>query len=193
MVKKLQKIAEKKSAAAGLGGLGNLLDGPLAGNVRESAQQIWLAGLGAFNKAQGEGTKLFDQLVQQGMAMQRKTLAAAEERIGEVANKMTGLANDVGSKAGQHWDKLETIFEERVSKALNKLGVPSSKDVQALIDRIDALTAQVAKLSGAKPAARGAARTAATKTAAKSRVKPAAGNGAAVQKAPARRARKAAA
>ena len=37
---------------------------------------------------------------------------------------MTGMAGDVQNKAGQHWDKLETIFEERTAKAPNKPGVP---------------------------------------------------------------------
>jgi poly(hydroxyalkanoate) granule-associated protein len=147
MVKKLQKLAEKKSAgSSALGGVSALLDSELANTVRESAHQIWLAGLGAFTKAQGEGSKAFDSLVKQGAAMHRKTQAVAEEKIGEVASRMTQVAGDVGAKAGQHWDKLETIFEERVAKALSKLGVPSSKDVHALVARIDALSATVARL-----------------------------------------------
>jgi hypothetical protein len=83
----------------------------------------------------------------------------AEEKIGEVTSRMTNMAGDVTSKAGQQWDRLEAIFEERTSKALNKLGVPSSKDVEALIKRIDDLAAEVAKLSKSAPA-RGAAKTA---------------------------------
>jgi poly(hydroxyalkanoate) granule-associated protein len=98
-------------------------------------------------------------LVKEGVSLQRKTQAVAEEKIGEVTSRMSNMAGDVSAKAGQQWDKLESIFEERVSKALNKLGVPSSKDVDALIKRIDELSAQVAKLS--KPA--GAARNTAAK------------------------------
>jgi hypothetical protein len=68
---------------------------------------------------------------------------------------VSAVAEGVSSKAGQQWDKLESIFEERVAKAMNKLGVPARKDVDALIGRIDALSAQVAKLSPAgKPSAR---------------------------------------
>jgi poly(hydroxyalkanoate) granule-associated protein len=173
MVKKLQKLAEKKTAGtAGLGGVGALLDSELAKTVRDSAQQIWLAGLGAFTKAQGEGGKAFDALVKQGAEMHRKTQAVAEEKIGEVASKMTQVAGDVGAKAGQHWDKLETIFEERVAKALGKLGVPSNKDVEALIARIDALSAAVAKLPGAEVAAAPAAKSAAKPALAKPAAKP---------------------
>jgi poly(hydroxyalkanoate) granule-associated protein len=154
MVKKLQKMAEKKSASAA-----GLLDSQLAQSVKDSAQQIWLAGMGAFAKAQQEGGKVFETLVKEGTSLQRKTQAAAEERIGEVTSKMTAMADGVTAKAGEQWDKLESIFEERVSKAMSKLGVPSRKDVDALVARIDALSAQVAKLSKApKTAARSAAK-----------------------------------
>jgi len=146
MVKKLKQMAAKQATSSGL------FDSALASTVKDSAQQIWLAGLGAFSKAQEEGGKVFDALVKEGVSLQRKTQAAAEEKIGEVTSRMSNMAGDVTVKAGQQWDKLESIFEERVSKAMNKLGVPSSKDVDALIKRIDALSAQVAKLSKAAPA-----------------------------------------
>ena len=147
MVKKLKQMADKKAASPT-----GLFDTALANTVRESAQQIWLAGLGAFAKAQEGSGKVFETLVKEGTALQRKTQAVAEEKIGEVTNRMSSMAGDVSSKAGQQWDKLESIFEERTGKALNKLGVPSSKDVDALIKRIDDLAAQVAKLSKSAPA-----------------------------------------
>ncbi|TMH07665.1 MAG: poly granule associated protein [Betaproteobacteria bacterium] len=149
MVKKLQKMAEKKSASAA-----GLLDSQLASTVKDSAQQIWLAGLGAFSKAQEEGGKLFETLIKEGVSLQRKTQAQAEEKIGQVTGKMSAMAGDVTAKAGQHWDKLETIFESRVSKAMTKLGVPSAKEVDALNKRIDALAAQIAKLGKAPAAAK---------------------------------------
>src|SRR3954453_15936107 len=97
--------------------------------VKDSAQQIWLAGLGAFSKAQEEGGKVFESLVKEGQSIHRKTQAAAEERFSEAASRMVGVASDISSKATGHWDKLETIFEDRVSRALKQLGVPSSKDI----------------------------------------------------------------
>jgi poly(hydroxyalkanoate) granule-associated protein len=173
MVKKLQKMAEKKSAAAG-----GLLDSQFAGTVRDSAQQIWLAGLGAFSKAQEEGGKVFEALVKEGVSIQRKTQAVAEDKLTEVTSRMTNMAGDISSKAGQHWDKLETIFEERVAKALNKLGVPSHNDIDALVARIDELNKAVAKLGKApaqSPAKTAPAKKApAAKRAANSRAKPAA-------------------
>ena len=150
MVKKLPKI---NAAAKG--------SPPLSGSVKDSAQQIWQAGLGAFSRAQAEGTKAFEALVKEGMSLQRKTQSAAEDKLSEASHKMSDMANGISIKASGQWDKLESIFEERVAKALNKLGVPSSKDMSALTERIEALNQSVQKLSakgtavrtGAKPAA----------------------------------------
>jgi poly(hydroxyalkanoate) granule-associated protein len=148
MVKKLKQMAEKKAASPA-----SLLDGQLAQTVKDSAQQIWLAGLGAFSKAQEEGNKVFEALVKEGVTLQRKTQSVAEERIGNVTGKMQAMAGEVGAKAGAQWDKLESIFEERTARALNKLGAPTAKDVESLAKRVDALAAAVAKLGGAAPKA----------------------------------------
>ena len=160
MVKKLHKVISAKAAQAHLGG-----------SVKDSAQQIWQAGLGAFTRAQAEGSKAFESLVKEGVSIQRKTQAAAEEKISEATSKMSHMATDITSKASGQWDKLENIFEERVAKALNKLGVPSAKDVNALIERIEELNKTVQQLSSkAKPAATPPAKkakAAVTKTAAK--------------------------
>lgn len=143
MVKKLQKMAEKKAAAPA-----GLLDSHLAQTVKDSAQQIWLAGLGAFAKAQGEGGKVFDTLIKEGVNLQRKTQAVAEEKLGDVAGKMSAMAGEVGSKANAQWDKLESIFEERTARAMGKLGVPNAKALAALVDRVAALEASLAALKG---------------------------------------------
>jgi poly(hydroxyalkanoate) granule-associated protein len=164
MVKKLKQMADKKAASPA-----SLLDSQFAATVKDSAQQIWLAGLGAFSKAQEEGGKVFEALVKEGVSLQKKTQSVAEDKLTEVANKMTGMAGEVSNKAGQHWDKLESIFEERTAKALAKLGVPSAKDVAALHQRIDELSAQLAK-AGKAPSTRAAA----TKAPAKAAAKPAA-------------------
>jgi len=144
MVKKLQKMAEKQAAAAS-----SLLDSQLAQTVKDSAQQIWLAGLGAFAKAQGEGGKVFDTLIKEGVSLQRKTQAVAEEKLGDVAGRMQAMAGEVGSKANAQWDKLESIFEERTARALGRLGVPAAKDLATLVERVAALEAELAALKGA--------------------------------------------
>ena len=167
MVKKLSKIAAKRAASPA-----GMFDSALAGSVKDSAQQIWLAGMGAFAKAQAEGGKVFDALVKEGVSLQRKTQSVAGEKLGDVTGKMSSMASEVGSKAGASWDKLENIFEERTARALGKLGVPTARDVADLARRVDELSAAVAKLTKApkaaapaKAAAKSPARKAATKVA----------------------------
>lgn len=149
MVKKTKSTgatgANRSAAKNGAG----VMDHHIAAAVKDSAHQIWLAGMGAFAKAQEEGGKVFEALVKEGMSLQKKTQGLAEEKIGEVTGKMTAMADTVTAKAGQNWDKLETIFEARTAKALNKLGVPTAKDVAALAERVDALAAAVVQLGGA--------------------------------------------
>ncbi|MFO1327260.1 MAG: phasin family protein [Rubrivivax sp.] len=158
MVKKLKALSEKKPVSG-------LLDSQLAQTVRDSAQQIWLAGMGAFAKAQDERGKFFETLVKEGLSLQKKTQGMAEEKINEVTGKMSAMAGTVTAKAGQNWDKLEAIFEQRTAKALSKLGVPTAKDVQALNQRVEELAAAVARLS--KSAAPAKATKAAPKATAK--------------------------
>jgi poly(hydroxyalkanoate) granule-associated protein len=188
MVTKLSKTAPvKKSGAAKKTTPGKKTTAKKSGNglsnsVKDSAQQIWQAGLGAFTKAQTEGTKAFEALVKEGVSFQRKTQSAAEDKINEATQKMTSMATDLSSKASGQWDKLENIFEDRVAKVLNKMGVPSAKDINALIARIDALNASVQKLPPKAPARAAVKATVkpaaplkpATKTAAKVATKPAA-------------------
>jgi len=163
MVKKLKSLSEKKSSGAA-----GLLDSQIAGAVKDSAQQIWLAGMGAFAKAQAEGGKVFDALVKEGQSLQKKTQGLAEEKIGEVTGRMSAMADTVTAKAGQNWDRLEAIFEARTAKAMGKLGVPTAKDVATLTKRVDALAAAVARLGRPTKAPRAAAKkTAAAKAAPK--------------------------
>ncbi|MEJ5991379.1 phasin family protein [Ramlibacter sp. PS3R-8] len=139
MVKKMQK-GQDESEAAGTS------SEKLAETVKESAQQIWLAGLGAFSKAQQEGGRVFEALVKEGVGLQRKTQSVAEDKLAEASSRMTSMAGDFTAKAAGQWDKLEGIFEERVSRALKRLGVPTSSDMQALVERIDELNRSVAAL-----------------------------------------------
>jgi poly(hydroxyalkanoate) granule-associated protein len=178
MVKKLKSISEKKSSPAA-----GLLDGQLAQSVKDSAQQIWLAGMGAFAKAQEEGGKVFESLVKEGTSLQRKTQGLAEDKINEVTGKMSAMAGTVTAKAGQNWDKLEAIFEQRTAKAMSKLGVPTAKDIDSLSQRVEELAAAVAKMgkAGGSVRATAPAKKASkvpAKAASKSVAKPAAKNSA---------------
>ena len=125
-----------------------------ADRIKDSAQQIWLAGLGAFAKMQQEGSKAFEALVKDGAGVQKKTQQAAEETLAQAQARMTGFANEFSTKAAGGWGKLENIFEERVARALEKLGMPSAQDLTALQARVEALEAELARKTSAAPRAK---------------------------------------
>jgi len=110
--------------------------------MKDSAQHIWLAGLGAFAKAQEEGSKAFENLVKEGSHMQQTT-QQAQAKMTEAAEKMGQMASQIGQSASGQMDKLETIFEERVAKALKSMGLPSAEDVAALQARVEQLEKQL--------------------------------------------------
>ena len=104
----------------------------LAVKIRDSANQIWLAGLGAFSKAQQEGVEMFEALVAEGEKVQERT----DERLAEVREKVTGT-----------WNKVEKVFDDRVGRALHVFNVPTRKDIDVLSKRVDELTVMTKKLS----------------------------------------------
>ncbi|RSZ42444.1 MULTISPECIES: phasin family protein [unclassified Variovorax] len=142
-------------------------NGKAADRIKDSAQQIWLAGLGAFAKMQQEGSKAFEALVKDGAGMQKKTQQAAEETLAQAQQRMAGFASEFGTKAAGQWGKLENIFEERVARAMEKLGAPSAADMAALQARVEALEAQLKKSQGAAAPRKTAARKTAAAPAAK--------------------------
>lgn len=136
MVKKLNKLASTAD------------ENQMAIAIRDSAQQIWLAGLGAFAKAQAGGSKVFEALVKEGETLQSRTKEVAAEKVTEMTNRAAGT-----------WDRLEQVFEDRVARALHSLGVPTKQDVQTLTRRVHELTTVVHQLAEGeaavkKPAAR---------------------------------------
>lgn len=130
-------------------------EAPLRGTVKDPAQQIWLAGLGAFSKVQEQGTKVFETLVKEGLALQRQTQAATEEKIAEANSRISALASGIQPPSLRP-DRLETIFEDRVAKALDRLGMPSATQMNELIARLDALERRIAQLDAAPPETHGA-------------------------------------
>ena len=156
MAKKLKQLAGKAGS-----------DNQLVQTVRDSAQQIWLAGLGAFSKAQEEGGKVFDSLVKEGETLHRKTRGVAEAKVAEVTGNVSKVASRAQSAATETWDKLEQVFEDRVSRALKRLGVPTAREVEALAKRVEALAAKGAAKAAAAPRKAAAKKATVKKAAAK--------------------------
>ena len=160
------KKAKAEQAAAEAGAAKETAKGTAkdaAQGVLDSSHQIWLAGLGAFSQAKQEGTKLFETLVKQGEELQDRTKRVATETAAAARGAATAKAKEMQQMAGGTWDKLEQVFEDRVAKALSKLGVYTQNDLQRLAARVDELAAAVNKLvkSGAGAKAAGPAKRAA--------------------------------
>jgi poly(hydroxyalkanoate) granule-associated protein len=111
--------------------------------VLESSHQIWLAGLGAFAKAQQGGKQVFDMLVKQGEILEAKTRSAAAQTADAAREAAKAKAKEMQTMAGGTWDKLEQVFEDRVSRALARLGVYTSSDVERLSERVNELSEAV--------------------------------------------------
>jgi len=125
--------------------------------VLDSSRSIWLAGLGAFSRAQAEGMRMFEGLVKQGEALESKTRRAAVDTAAAASGAAKAKVKEMKSGVGGTWDKLEQVFEARVARALAKLGVHTQSDVERLTERVDALSDAVNALIKAKHGAKGAA------------------------------------
>jgi poly(hydroxyalkanoate) granule-associated protein len=119
------------------------------------AHQVWLAGLGAMAKAQEQGSKAMEALLSDGLAFQRKSQAEAQQRLQEATERLGHLAIDLGQSASGRVDKLEHLFEDRVAKALHRLGMPSLLDIQMLSERVAQLESQLLALQSGPSGASG--------------------------------------
>ncbi len=128
--------------------LKSIIENPMANNIRESANRIWLAGLGAFARTQEESEKLFQSLVTEGEKVEQQARQNAEARIEEARGKVV----EFRGKANQQFDRLEELFQERVARVLNRLGVPTQDDIQELTKRVEALNESILALKVESPA-----------------------------------------
>lgn len=109
-------------------------------DLRKYTQQIWLAGLGAFSRAEEEGGKLFDNLVKVGEELENKTRDLAD-------NATTDLRDKVIEKASDTREKVERAIDDRLSNTLTRLGIPSQREFEALSERMDRLTQVIEQLA----------------------------------------------
>ena len=122
--------------------LKNIIEAPMAANIRESANHIWLAGLGAYAQTQEEGEKLFQSLIKEGEKFEKQARKTAEARIDEAKGKVIEFRN----KATQQIDRLEDLFQERVAQVLGRLGIPTQEDIQELAKRVEELNQSIMAL-----------------------------------------------
>lgn len=103
-------------------------------DLRKYTHQIWLAGLGAFARAESEGSKFFETLVDVGKDLESRTREKSESRVDELRERVL-------NRTGETMGKMERAFDDRLNKALSKLGIPNKREVEALQERVQELTA----------------------------------------------------
>lgn len=158
-----KKKATRKTASKKTASKSNFSD------IQDNAHEIWLAGLGAFSLAQEEGvnlvrrggklinettgqvisesSKLFERLVSEGRKLEGKGRKMTEDAVGGVRSDIEGRVGKAREQARTNWDKLEKVFEDRVARALSRLGVPTSDEIKELSDRVQELNKRVRELS----------------------------------------------
>ncbi|TVQ36910.1 MAG: polygranule-associated protein [Wenzhouxiangella sp.] len=146
-----------------------------ANQAQDYAHEIWLAGLGAFALAQeeggkivkqgskalgdtrskliGESSKLFEKLVAEGSKLENKGRKMATDTVGGVRGDVESRVGKVRESAQANWDKLEKVFEQRVARALSRLGVPTSDEINELSKRVAELNKRVGDLAKKQEAA----------------------------------------
>lgn len=113
----------------------------MAERIKGSARQIWLAGLGAYTKAEEDTGRFFDRLVREGEEIESKTRGAVGRQVKAVESRV----GEVKSRATESWDRLESVFDQRVSRTLGRLGIPSRHEIRELEDRVKKLEAALEK------------------------------------------------
>jgi poly(hydroxyalkanoate) granule-associated protein len=108
--------------------------------LKESAHDIWLAGLGAFALAGEEGGRLFKQLVKRGEGMEKVN----KTRIHKIAARAGSLQGEARTAVA----KFATPIEAGMTNAMHRLGVPTRKEIATLTRRVEELTRVVAKSKG---------------------------------------------
>lgn len=101
-------------------------------DLKESAQKIWLAGLGALSVAEQEGSRMFDSLVDRGRAFEER----GKERMEETR-----------AKAGDAAASFEDRIDEKITSALRRFGVPSRDEIRELTRRVEELNAKIERMS----------------------------------------------
>ena len=123
-----------------------------AAPVADSVKEFWFAGLGAFSVVQqesekliGQGTKLFDKLVSEGARVEKESIDLVDATVDELKTDVEKKLEDVRHQANESWDSLGSIFDERVSGTLERLGIPTTKDLNRLSGRLQSMSSKTTK------------------------------------------------
>jgi poly(hydroxyalkanoate) granule-associated protein len=131
---------------------------PAKAALVENVQQVWLAGMGAIARAQKEGPAAFQDAVAEGFKLLNRSRSQTEKMIRDAfetaQSTMQMRVEGVRGQAGETWDNLEALFQNRVHKALRQIGVPNADEIRLLTKRVAELYDAVQKLPSQSTQAR---------------------------------------
>ncbi|RAI62181.1 poly(3-hydroxyalkanoate) granule-associated protein PhaI [Pseudomonas fluorescens] len=119
-------------------------------DVKTYARKIWLAGLGAYTKVGQEGSEYFQELVKAGQVVEKKGKKVVAEKLEAANAEIDEAKSEVSTFKGKvevQLDRVEKAFDTRVASTLNRIGIPSKHDVEALSAKLDELTALLERVA----------------------------------------------
>jgi poly(hydroxyalkanoate) granule-associated protein len=152
-------------------------------DISGQLEHVFLAGLGALSNTRKAGQKTFETLVKQGESFRKGATDKTESLIDDVQDAIRSMAGDAQSKATglidqmrdtPQMDKLQSVFDARIDKALDRLGVASKQDLDKLNKKLDRALLNLATKKAAKKAAKKTAKKAAKRPVKKAVAKPSA-------------------
>ena len=119
----------------------------LADPVMEPVKGLWFAGLGAVSVVQQEGEKLidmggklFDKLVAEGAKVEKESIELVETTVDDIKSEVETKIDVARQQANEGWDSLGNVFDVRVSDTLERLGIPTTKDLNKLSGRVQQMS-----------------------------------------------------
>ena len=110
--------------------------------LKDSVHRIWLAGLGALAAAEEEGSKLFSKLVDRGRDVESK----GKVEVDKVNDKVRTEVDKAKAKAESAFENWGEKFDEKLTSALHRLGVPTRDEIHHLTRRVEELNSKVEHL-----------------------------------------------
>ena len=110
--------------------------------LKDSVHRIWLAGLGALAAAEEEGSKLFSKLVDRGRDVESK----GKVEVDKVNEKVRTEVDKAKAKAESAFENWGEKFDEKLTSALHRLGVPTRDEIHNLTKRVEELNSKVEHL-----------------------------------------------
>ncbi|MFB6231704.1 MAG: phasin family protein [Salinibacter sp.] len=111
--------------------------------VSGRAREVWLAGLGALERLEEEGDRVFETLVERGKQYQETRRDQIEEATENLREQQEALVEDVT----QRLDDATASVDKAVSDTLRRIGVPTRKEVRDLSRRVRELSEKLEALS----------------------------------------------